>query len=148
MESQRTPAGMGEEQSMAVEQTPEPVEESIEEPAAAPTEATAASKDATAVSEDSAAAPAAAPAKPKSRKQVKVGRVVSNKNDKTVVVAVDYLRRHRLYRKMLRRTSRFHAHDEHNECQMGDLVRIVESRPLSKLKRWRVTEIIQRAVQV
>lgn len=93
-----------------------------------------------------APAPAARTAKP--RKQVKVGRVVSNKNDKTVVVAVDFLRRHRLYRKMLRRTSRFHAHDEHNECQMGDLVRIVESRPLSKLKRWRVVEIIQRAEQV
>jgi small subunit ribosomal protein S17 len=91
-------------------------------------------------------APAAQPAKP--RKQVKVGRVVSNKNDKTVVVAVDFLRRHRLYRKMLRRTSRFHAHDEHNECQMGDLVRIVESRPLSKLKRWRVAEILQRAEQL
>jgi small subunit ribosomal protein S17 len=49
---------------------------------------------------------------------------------------------------MLRRTSRFHAHDEHNECQMGDLVRIVESRPLSKLKRWRVAEILQRAEQL
>jgi small subunit ribosomal protein S17 len=84
----------------------------------------------------------------KARKQVKVGRVVSNKNDKTVVVAVDYLRRHRLYRKMLRRTSRFHAHDELNECQMGDLVRIVEARPLSKLKRWRVEAILQRAEQV
>jgi small subunit ribosomal protein S17 len=93
-----------------------------------------------------APAPAAQPAKP--RKQVKVGRVVSNKNDKTVVVAVDFLRRHRLYRKMLRRTSRFHAHDEHNECRMGDLVRIVESRPLSKLKRWRVAEILQRAEQL
>jgi small subunit ribosomal protein S17 len=140
MERQQQPAGAGEEQSMAEEQTaertPEPAEEPIETPAAAP------------VAAEAAVAPESAPAKPKSRKQVKVGRVVSNKNDKTVVVAVDYLRRHRLYRKMLRRTSRFHAHDEHNECQMGDLVRIVESRPLSKLKRWRVTEIIQRAVQV
>lgn len=84
----------------------------------------------------------------KARKQTKVGRVVSNTNDKTVVVAVDYLRRHRLYRKMLRRTTRFHAHDENNECQMGDLVRIVESRPLSRLKRWRVEAILQRAEQV
>jgi small subunit ribosomal protein S17 len=91
-------------------------------------------------------APAAAPAK--ARKQTKVGRVVSNSNDKTVVVAVDYLRRHRLYRKMLRRTSRFHAHDENNECQLGDMVRIVESRPLSRLKRWRVTAIVQRAEQL
>ena len=125
---------MAEEQTAA--QTPEPATEPIETPTATP------------VAAEAAVAPESAPAKPKSRKQVKVGRVVSNKNDKTVVVAVDYLRRHRLYRKMLRRTSRFHAHDEHNECQMGDLVRIVESRPLSKLKRWRVTEIIQRAVQV
>jgi small subunit ribosomal protein S17 len=82
------------------------------------------------------------------RRQEKVGRVVSNKNDKTVVVAVDFLRRHRLYKKMLRRTSKFHAHDELNECQMGDLVRIVETRPLSKMKRWRVAEILQRAEQV
>jgi small subunit ribosomal protein S17 len=86
--------------------------------------------------------------KAKPHKQVKVGRVVSNKNDKTVVVAVDYLRRHRIYKKMMRRTSKFHAHDENNECQMGDLVRIIESRPLSKLKRWRVDEIIKRAEQV
>ena len=125
---------MAEEQTAA--RTPEPATEPIETPTATP------------VAAEAAVAAESAPAKPKSRKQVKVGRVVSNKNDKTVVVAVDYLRRHRLYRKMLRRTSRFHAHDEHNECQMGDLVRIVESRPLSKLKRWRVTEIIQRAVQV
>ena len=90
---------------------------------------------------------AVAPVK-KAHKQVKVGRVVSNKNEKTVVVAVDYLRRHRLYRKMLRRTNRFHAHDELNECQLGDTVRIVESRPLSKLKRWRVEAIVQRAEQL
>jgi len=90
----------------------------------------------------------AATAPIKARKQAKVGKVVSNKNDKTVVVAVDYLRRHRLYRKMLRRTSRFHAHDENNECQMGDLVRIVESRPLSRLKRWRVEAILHRAEQL
>jgi small subunit ribosomal protein S17 len=125
---------------MAEDQTAERTPEAATEPSVAP--ATAPTVAEAAVATD------AAPAKPKSRKQVKVGRVVSNKNDKTVVVAVDYLRRHRLYRKMLRRTSRFHAHDENNECQMGDLVRIVESRPLSKLKRWRVTAIVQRAVQV
>jgi small subunit ribosomal protein S17 len=94
--------------------------------------------------------PAAPPAEARSRPrhQEKVGRVVSNKNDKTVVVAVDFLKRHRLYKKMLRRTSKFHAHDEANACQIGDLVRIIETRPLSKLKRWRVAEIVQRAVQV
>jgi small subunit ribosomal protein S17 len=98
------------------------------------------------VSEQAPAAPAAVSRPP--RRQEKVGRVVSNTNDKTVVVAVQYIKRHRLYKKMLRRTSKFHAHDEHNECQMGDTVRIVETRPLSRLKRWRVAEIIQRAVQV
>ncbi len=81
---------------------------------------------------------------PKSRKQVKVGRVVSDKMDKTVVVAVDYLKPHPLYRKIIRKTNKFHAHDEENACRIGDLVRIEESRPLSKLKRWRVIEIIQR----
>lgn len=75
------------------------------------------------------------------RKQ-KVGRVVSNKMEKTVVVAVDYLRPHPLYRKTVRKTSKFYAHDEENQCQPGDRVRIEETRPLSKLKRWRVVEII------
>jgi len=83
------------------------------------------------------------------RKQ-KVGRVVSNKMDKTVVVAVDYLRPHPLYRKTVRKTNKFYAHDEHNRCQMGDTVRIEETRPLSKLKRWRVLEIVgsDRAAEV
>jgi len=72
----------------------------------------------------------------------KVGRVVSNKMDKTVVVAVDYLRPHPIYRKTVRKTHKFYAHDEDNRCQIGDTVRIEESRPLSKLKRWRVVEII------
>jgi small subunit ribosomal protein S17 len=75
------------------------------------------------------------------RKQ-KVGRVVSNKMDKTVVVAVDYLRPHPLYRKTVRHTHKFYAHDEENRCEMGDTVRIEETRPLSKLKRWRVVEIV------
>ena len=75
------------------------------------------------------------------RKQ-KVGRVVSNKMQKTVVVAVDYLRPHPLYRKTVRTTNKFYAHDEENQCQVGDMVRIEETRPLSKLKRWRVIEII------
>jgi small subunit ribosomal protein S17 len=77
--------------------------------------------------------------------QVKTGRVVSNKMDKTVVVAVDYLRPHPLYKKIVRRTSKFYVHDEQNECKMGDTVRIKETRPLSKLKRWVVAEIVQRA---
>jgi small subunit ribosomal protein S17 len=72
----------------------------------------------------------------------KVGRVVSNKMKKTVVVAVDYLRPHPIYRKTVRKTHKFYAHDEENQCQIGDSVRIEETRPLSKLKRWRVVEII------
>src|SRR5947208_208569 len=79
------------------------------------------------------------------RKRVKVGRVVSNKMDKTVVVTVENTMTHRLYHRYLKRTSRFHAHDETNQCNVGDVVEIVSTRPLSKTKRWRVREILQRA---
>jgi small subunit ribosomal protein S17 len=79
-----------------------------------------------------------------SRKIMKVGRVVSDKMNKTVVVSVDYLKPHPLYRKIIRKTSTFHAHDEENTCKVGDTVRIEESRPLSRTKRWRVVEIVQR----
>lgn len=81
-------------------------------------------------------------------RQQKVGRVVSNKMDKTVVVAVDYVRRHPLYNKRITRTSKFQAHDENNTCQEGDLVRIEETRPLSKHKRWIVREIVERAIKL
>ena len=73
----------------------------------------------------------------------KIGRVVSNKMDKTVVVAVDYVRRHRLYHKRITRTSKFMAHDEKNECQIGDVVRIEETRPLSRHKNWIVREVLE-----
>jgi small subunit ribosomal protein S17 len=78
----------------------------------------------------------------------KIGRVASDKMDKTVVVTVDYVKRHRLYHKRITRTSRFMAHDENNECKPGDLVRIEETRPLSKHKRWIVREILERGVQI
>ena len=78
------------------------------------------------------------------RRQYKVGRVVSDKMDKTVVVAVDYLKPHPLYRKIIRKTNKFHAHDASNDCRIGDTVRIGETRPLSKTKRWEVVEIIER----
>jgi small subunit ribosomal protein S17 len=74
--------------------------------------------------------------------KTRVGRVVSNKMDKTVVVAVETLKRHPLYRKSIRRKVKYKAHDEKNECGVGDVVRIIETRPLSKEKRWRVGEII------
>jgi small subunit ribosomal protein S17 len=84
-------------------------------------------------------------AQPKSRRQQKVGSVVSNKMDKTIVVAVESLKKHRIYKRTYKQTKKFHAHDEKNVCQVGDLVRIEESRPLSKMKRWRLVEIIKRS---
>ena len=74
----------------------------------------------------------------------RVGRVVGDKMQKTVVVAVEWVQRHRLYRKSVRRFTKFVAHDEQNDTSLGDLVRIVETRPLSKTKRWRVTEVLER----
>lgn len=81
------------------------------------------------------------------KKRVKefVGKVVSNKMDKTVVVAVERKFPHPLYEKQVKKTKKFYAHDEENKCNEGDIVRIRESRPLSKLKRWVVVEIIQSA---
>lgn len=79
------------------------------------------------------------------RRQVKVGTVVSNKMDKTVIVVVENTVTHSLYHRYLKRTSRFAAHDEGNTCAIGDQVAIVSSRPLSKTKRWRVHEILKRA---
>lgn len=72
------------------------------------------------------------------------GTVVSDKMDKTVVVAVERLKRHPLYRRTIRRTTKYKAHDEKNECRVGDVVKLVESRPLSKEKRWRVIEVVRR----
>ena len=80
----------------------------------------------------------------KSRRQQKVGRVVSNKMDKTIVVVVESLKKHRIYKRTYKQTKRFHAHDEENTCQVGDVVRIEESRPISKLKRWRLVEVVKR----
>lgn len=72
-----------------------------------------------------------------------LGRVTSDKMDKTVVVAVDRTMRHPLYRKVVRTTKKYMAHDEENKCEVGDIVRIVESRPISKNKRWVVQEIVK-----
>lgn len=75
-----------------------------------------------------------------------VGTVISNKSDKTVVVLVERLVKHRMYHKYVRRRSKFAAHDKDNACQIGDKVLITESRPLSKTKRWRVSDIVEKAV--
>ncbi len=69
----------------------------------------------------------------------------SNKMDKTVVVAVERKVQHPIYGKFLKKTTKFHAHDEKNECSIGDVVKIMESRPLSKTKRWRLVEIVEKA---
>lgn len=74
-----------------------------------------------------------------------VGRVVSDKMDKTIVVSVTRTKRHRLYGKVIRRSTKFKAHDEQNAATIGDTVKIIESRPISKEKRWVMTEILERA---
>ena len=79
------------------------------------------------------------------RVQVKVGKVVSNKMEKTVIVTVENTTTHRLYHRYMKRTSKFAAHDAESRCQVGDLVEIVSSRPLSHSKRWRVREVLKRA---
>ena len=75
-----------------------------------------------------------------------IGTVTSNKMDKTVVVSVETSVKHPVYGKIVKRTYKLKAHDEKNECQMGDKVRVMETRPLSKDKRWRVVEILQKAI--
>jgi small subunit ribosomal protein S17 len=79
------------------------------------------------------------------RSQERQGTVVSDAMDKTIVVRVDTISAHRKYKKVVRRSRKFHAHDERNEAKVGDVVRIVETRPLSAMKRWRLTEIVQQA---
>ena len=81
----------------------------------------------------------------RSRRKVREGQVVSDKMDKTVVVVVEDRVKHPLYGKVLRRTSRLKAHDEQNSCGIGDRVLLMETRPLSATKRWRVVEILERA---
>ena len=78
-------------------------------------------------------------------RKVRIGKVTSNKMTKTVVVRVESLRRHPLYHKVIKHSSSFKVHDENNECNIGDVVKIVETRPLSKDKRWRIVEIMQKA---
>ena len=79
------------------------------------------------------------------KRKTKVGRVVSDKMDKTIVVSVERLARHRLYKRVIRLTTKFKAHDEANDAHVGDTVLIEESRPLSATKRWRLVEVVQRA---
>jgi small subunit ribosomal protein S17 len=79
------------------------------------------------------------------RPKVRTGVVVSAKPDKTITVRIDVTRRHRVYKKIVRSSSKLHVHDERNEANEGDLVRVVESRPISRLKRWRLVEVVERS---
>ena len=78
-------------------------------------------------------------------RKVRIGRVVSDKMDKTIVVAIQDNVKHKVYNKIIKRTTKIHAHDEKNECNIGDKVEVMETRPLSKTKRWRLVQIIEKA---
>ena len=80
----------------------------------------------------------------RNERKVRVGKVVSNKMDKTIVVAIEELIQHKLYKKSVKRTVKFKAHDENNEAQVGDKVSIMVTRPLSKEKRWRLVQIVEK----
>jgi small subunit ribosomal protein S17 len=81
-------------------------------------------------------------------RKVREGRVLSNKMDKSITVAVERMVKHPLYGRYIRRTTKLMAHDEEQTCQIGDIVRVVETRPTSKSKRWRFVDVVRRAVQV
>ena len=78
-------------------------------------------------------------------RKTRVGQVVSDKMDKTIVVAIEDSVQHKLYKKIVKRTYKLKAHDENNECNIGDTVKVMETRPLSKDKRWRLVEVIEKA---
>jgi small subunit ribosomal protein S17 len=82
----------------------------------------------------------------RNERKTRIGRVVSDKMDKTIVVDVESFIKHPLYNKRVKNTVKFKAHDEKNECQIGDKVKIMETRPLSKHKRWRLVEIVEKAL--
>lgn len=78
-------------------------------------------------------------------RKTRVGKVISDKMDKTIVVAIEYSMKHPLYKKFVKRTFKLKAHDENNECKIGDKVKVMETRPLSKDKRWRLVSIVEAA---
>jgi small subunit ribosomal protein S17 len=77
-------------------------------------------------------------------RKTRTGVVTSNKMDKTITIAIERKVKHPLYGKFVKKTSKFHAHDENNECSIGDTVKIMETRPMSKLKRWRLVEVVEK----
>jgi len=82
----------------------------------------------------------------RNQRKVRIGKVVSDKMDKTIVVAVETYKKHPLYGKRIKYTKKFKAHDENNQAKIGDIVKIMETRPLSKDKRWRLVEIVEEAI--
>ena len=82
------------------------------------------------------------------RRKILLGEVVSNRMHKTITVQVERRVRHPMYERVVKRSKKFHAHDEHNQCQIGDIVRIIETRPLSKTKCWRLLEVVRRQATV
>lgn len=91
------------------------------------------------------ATPATTPAEERGQRKVRLGTVIADKMNKTIIVQVGTSKAHRLYRKTVRQRTKFKVHDEKNECGVGDLVRITETRPISKEKRWRLLEIVEKA---
>lgn len=81
----------------------------------------------------------------RNKRKVREGRVISSRMNKTIVVAVERRFRHPRYEKIIRRTSKLYAHDDQNECRIGDKVKVMESRPVSKLKRWRLVQVLEKA---
>lgn len=81
----------------------------------------------------------------RNKRKTRIGKVVSDKMQKTIVVSVEKRIKHPLYKKFFKRTTKFAVHDEKNECRVGDLVKIMETKPLSKMKRWRLLEIVEKA---
>ena len=124
------------------EQTEQPTE--APEAAEAVTEPTEAAAPRTAAASTATTA-VATPDPTRGRRKVRVGVVVSDKMDKTVLVRIDRKVRHPLYKKTVARSNKLAAHDENNDAHLGDTVRVMETRPLSKTKRWRVVEIVERA---
>ncbi len=81
----------------------------------------------------------------RNKRKVRTGKVISNRMQKTIVVAVESLLQHPRYKRIVKRTNKLYAHDEKNECKIGDKVKVMETRPLSKLKRWRVVSVLEKA---
>jgi small subunit ribosomal protein S17 len=122
-------------------------DQETQEPTTQPETTTEMAKPEAATRANSPAAPAAPSeaSSDRTRRKVRVGVVVSEKMDKTVLVRIDRKVRHPLYKKTLKRSNKLAAHDENNDARVGDTVRVMETRPISKTKRWRVVEVVERA---